>query len=68
MFSAIRTLLGGRKTYLFTAAFCIAVLAGWQPEPAGGVLPDAETMEKLLMAGAIASLRAAVAKVMARLG
>lgn len=55
-------LLSGKKTYLLLAAYALLVLFGQVPE--GGIeMPDMAKLQDLVLAGALATLRAGVTKV-----
>lgn len=61
---SILALLDGRKAYILLAIYCVLVLFGGAPQ--GGVtLPDSAEIQKIVFAGALAALRAGVAKTQA---
>ena len=54
--------LNGKKTYLLVLLYCVLVISGGIEE--GGVeLPSVDELKSIVIAGAIATLRAGVAKI-----
>jgi hypothetical protein len=56
--------VSGKKTYLFLALYAVLVVVGVaEPSQTIDVAAEAAGLEQLLLAGALASLRAGVSKV-----